>query len=39
MISINGYMPEVDRLVDEAVPRVLETAAKENAHAALLVPA
>ena len=39
LISINGYMPEVNRLVDETVPLVLEAAAKENAHAALLVPA
>jgi hypothetical protein len=39
LVSINGYMPEVDRLVAETVPLILDTAAKEKAHAALLVPA
>jgi hypothetical protein len=39
LVSLNGYMPEVDRLVAETVPLVLETARKERAHAALLVPA
>ena len=39
VISYSGYQPDVGRVVDEVIPQVLEIAHKEQAQAALLVPA
>lgn len=37
-ISFMGYMPDLRRLLDETVPRVIEVALREHADCALLVP-
>lgn len=39
MISFGGYQPDVERVLRETIPAVLAVAEKEQAHAALLVPA
>jgi len=39
VISFGGYQPDVERVVEETIPAVLDVAQKERAHAALLVPA
>lgn len=39
VISFMGYQPDVNRLVDEAIPRIVAAAMAQHAEAALLVPA
>ena len=39
VISFHGYAPNAARFVEETIPAMLEVAQKEQAHAALLVPA
>jgi hypothetical protein len=39
VISFMGYQPDASRVVDEMFPQILEILQKENAQAALLVPA
>lgn len=39
VISFSGYLRDVGRVIDEVIPPILEVARKEQAHAALLVPA
>jgi len=34
-----GYLPLATRLVDETMPVILQAVEKQDAHAALLVPA
>jgi hypothetical protein len=39
VISICGYMPDASRLVKETIPLIVQIARKQEAQAALLVPA
>lgn len=39
VISFMGYQPDVEKVVTDLVPPVVELVQKERAHAALLVPA
>lgn len=39
VVSFSGYQPDIARVVDEMIPPILDIARKEQAHAALLVPA
>ncbi|RME82715.1 MAG: hypothetical protein D6775_10100 [Caldilineae bacterium] len=39
VISLMGYQPDVTRVLDEAIPAVVEAVKREEAQAALLVPA
>lgn len=39
VVSFSGYQPDASRVVAELVPAVLDVVRKEEAHAALLVPA
>lgn len=39
VVSFSGYQPDVARVIEELIPPILDIAHKEQAHAALLVPA
>jgi hypothetical protein len=39
VVSFHGYQPDVTRLIKETIPVILEAVQKEEAHAALLIPA
>lgn len=38
VISFSGYQPDIDRVIDEMIPQILQTAKDQQAEAALLVP-
>jgi hypothetical protein len=39
VVSFHGYQPDVTRVIQETIPLILDAVRKEEAHAALLVPA
>lgn len=39
VINFSGYMPDVNRLIDETIPQMLKVAKEEEVRAVLLVPA
>jgi len=39
VISFHGYVPDAVKFVEETIPQMVAIAQKENAHAALFVPA